>query len=377
MPLCEIAAFFLPHWHADPRTDLWHGKGWTQWELVKAAKPRYEGHRQPVVPAWGYPEDSDTHELAREIDLAATHGVSSFLFHWYYFEDGPFLNASLDRGFLEAPNADSIKFGLMWDNRDYLNVHPASAAGTPQVLASGKISPDAFEKMSRLIVDKYFSHPGYLRVDGCPYFGIYDLVSFVESFGNPQAAFEALEALQLKAAAAGLPGLHIAGLLWRLKDKQRWAPYGGPAELIGALHLDSVSPASWLDHYEGTADTFPRGSYAKAAAANFHAWDQEARHWRTAYVPNITVGLDATPLCCPTDRFERRDYPWLPVLEGNTPAAFRSAAEHAKVFLSKPEAKVQMVTVSSWNDWTQGAALLPDGAHGQCYLEMIKRVFAR
>ena len=79
----------------------------------------------------------------------------------------------------------------------------------------------------------------------------------------------------------------------------------------------------------------------------------------------------------PTDRFEKRHYPWVPVLEGNTPAAFRSAAEHAKAFLAKPDAKIKMLTLTSWNDWTNGASLLPDKDHGQCYLEMIKRVFAR
>jgi hypothetical protein len=323
--------------------------------LVKGAKPRYEGHKQPVTPAWGFGDDSDSHYVAKEIDLASSHGVHSFLFHWYWLEDGPFLNAALDRGFLEAPNVDIMTFGLVWDNRDFVNVYPAALAGSPAVLASGKLSADGFEKMSRLIVDKYFSNSGYLRIEGCPYFGIYDLVGFVESFGGTEAALAALEGLQLKAALAGLPGLHINGVLWKLHDKARWAKYGGPAELVGALKLDSVSPGSWLDHYDGAADPFPRGQYAKAAAANFHAWDHDARHWRTPYVPNLTVGFDATPLCCPTDHFERRGHPWLAVLEGNTPAAFRSAAEHAKAFLLKPEAKVKLLTVSSWNDWNQGA----------------------
>src|SRR4051812_19673329 len=139
MSLCEIAAYFLPHWHPDPRNDAWHGKGWTQWDLVKAAKPRYEGHRQPIVPGWGYPNDADPHEMSREIDLAASHGVTSFLFHWYYFEDGPFLNDALDHGFLHAPNADSLPFGIMWDNRDYVNAYPAMLSSAPPVLAPGKI----------------------------------------------------------------------------------------------------------------------------------------------------------------------------------------------------------------------------------------------
>jgi hypothetical protein len=204
----EVAAYYLPHWHADPRNDAWHGKGWTEWDLVKTAAPRYEGHRQPVAPAWGCVDDSDPRTFTREIDAAASHGITSFLFHFYHFEDGPFLNTALDHAFLHAPNVDRMKFGLMWDNRDWTNTHPARAtdAGAPAVLASGKVSAEAFEKISRLLVERYFSHPGYLRVDGCPYFSIADLRLFVESMGGVAQAREALENLQLKAASAGIPG---------------------------------------------------------------------------------------------------------------------------------------------------------------------------
>jgi len=347
--------------------------------LVRAAAPRYEGHRQPVAPAWGHVDDSDPRTFTREIDAAASHGITSFLFHFYHFEDGPFLNAALDNGLLHAPNLDRIKFGLMWDNRDWINTHPARAcdAASPAVLASGKISSAAFEKMSRLLVERYFPHPGYLRVDGCPYFSITDLRMFVESMGGVTQAREALESLQLKAASAGIPGLHLNGVLLHLHDKARWQNFGGPLELIAALGLDSVTPLNWMDHYELSTEAFPRASYAKAASANFHFWDHEAKKWPVPYIPNITVGFDATPLCCATDRFERRGYPFVPVLEGNTPAAVRGAFEHAKLYFTKPDAKIKILTITAWNDWTQGAYLLPDPAHGQCYLETLKRVFAR
>ncbi|HUO08274.1 MAG TPA: glycoside hydrolase family 99-like domain-containing protein [Phycisphaerae bacterium] len=378
MPV-EVAAYYLPHWHSDPRNDAWHGKGWTEWDLVKAATPRYEGHRQPLVPAWGHADDADPRTFTREIDAAATHGVTSFLFHFYYFEDGPFLQAALDDGFLHAPNVDRIRFGLMWDNRHWMNTHPARAmdAANPMTLASGKLSPQTFEKMSRLLVDRYFTHPGYLRLENCPYFSIADLVLFVESMGGVEQAREALEGLQLKAAAAGIDGLHLNGVLWQLHDKSRWQPYGGPVELVGALGLDSVTPLSWLDHYDLAADAFPRASYAKAAAANFQFWDNASRKWPAPYVPNITIGFDPTPHCCCTDRFERHAYPFQPVLEGNTPAAVRGAFDHAKLFFSRPDAPIKFLTITAWNDWANGAYLLPDAAHGQCYLEMLKRVIGR
>ena len=377
--IAEIAAYYLPHWHADARQDAWHGKGWTEWDLVKSAAPKYEGHRQPLVPAWGHMDDSDPRTFTREIDAAASHGVTSFLFHFYWFEDGPFLNVALDQGFLLAPNLDRIRFGLLWDNRDWVNRCPVRLSDTtgPAVLASGKLSAASFEKLSRLLVEKYFSNASYLQLDGCPYFSIADLVSFVDSMGGVEQAREALEGLQLKAASAGIAGLHLNGVLLHLNDRARWERFGGPVELAAGLGLDSVTPFNWTEHYDLSADTFPRGSYAKAAAANFHFWDQEARRWPTPYIPNITVGFDPTPHCCSTDRFERRGYPYLPVLEGNTPAAVRGAFDHAKLYFSKGGAPIKMLTLSSWNDWSNGAYLLPDAVHGQCYLEMLKKVLAR
>ena len=65
---------------------------------MKAARPRYPGHRQPNVPAWGYFDEADPAYAAREIDLAADHGITSFLFDWYWYEDGPFLRTRWRRG---------------------------------------------------------------------------------------------------------------------------------------------------------------------------------------------------------------------------------------------------------------------------------------
>lgn len=53
----QVAVYYFPNYHADRRNEEWHGKGWTEWELVKAAKPRFDGHQQPKVPLWGYEDE--------------------------------------------------------------------------------------------------------------------------------------------------------------------------------------------------------------------------------------------------------------------------------------------------------------------------------
>ena len=45
-----VACYYFPNYHIDPRNETDHGPGWTEWELVKRAEPRFAGHRQPLVP---------------------------------------------------------------------------------------------------------------------------------------------------------------------------------------------------------------------------------------------------------------------------------------------------------------------------------------
>ncbi len=87
----ELAAYYFPNYHCDERNAVVHGKGWSEWELVKAARSRFPGHRQPKKPLWGCEDEADPTVMARKIDAAADYGIGVFLFDWYCYEDGTFL----------------------------------------------------------------------------------------------------------------------------------------------------------------------------------------------------------------------------------------------------------------------------------------------
>lgn len=44
----QVGVYYFPNYHVDSRNEAAHGKGWTEWELVKLARPRFPGHRQPL-----------------------------------------------------------------------------------------------------------------------------------------------------------------------------------------------------------------------------------------------------------------------------------------------------------------------------------------
>ena len=83
-----------------------------------------------------------------------------------------------------------------------------------------------------------------------------------------------------------------------------------------------------------------------------------------AYWPHVSIGWDNNP------RFNS----FRPgVLRGNTPAEFGRALEKAKALAERTGAP--MVTINSWNEWTEMRYLLPDDVNGYGYLDEVKRVF--
>jgi hypothetical protein len=75
-----VASYYFGNYHpGDPRNTRMKGATWSEWELVKAAKPRFPGHQQPKVPLWGYLDESDAKVMARKIAAAADHGIDAFM----------------------------------------------------------------------------------------------------------------------------------------------------------------------------------------------------------------------------------------------------------------------------------------------------------
>jgi hypothetical protein len=160
-----VAAYYFANFHPnDPRNEIVKGKGWSEWELVKEAKPRFPGEHQPNVPLWGYGDESDPKVMAQKIDAAADHGINVFIFDWYYYNDGPFLDSPLDKGFLKASNNNRIKFALMWANHNWSDIHPYTTGTPKNILYPGKVTPATFERICDHVIKDYFLRPTVSRI---------------------------------------------------------------------------------------------------------------------------------------------------------------------------------------------------------------------
>lgn len=368
-----VASYYFPNYHPnDVRNEKNKGKGWAEWELVKTAKPRFPGHQQPNLPLWGFTDESDPQEMARKIDAAANHGVDAFIFDWYYYDDGPFLQRCLNDGFLKAGNVSRLKFGLMWANHDWIELHPYHRGAPRSVLYPGKVTPAGFGRICDHVIRDYFVHPSYWRIDGRPYFSFYDLTRLLESFGSVPATRTALDEFRAKARAAGLPGLHLNAVVWGNTILPSEKKIADPARLVRDLGLDSVTSYVWIHHVVlPTMQT----DYDLVRDRYFAYWDKAQGMFGIPYYPNVTMGWDSSPRAKQEDEFGNFGYPFMHTIGGNTPERFKTALAMTKERILKQPVGSRILNINCWNEWTEGSYLEPDTRHGMKYLEAVRDVF--
>lgn len=369
----QVGVYYFPNYHVDPLNEKAHGPGWTEWELLRQARPRWKEHQQPKEPLWGYEDEALPSVMARKIDHAANHGITHFIFDWYWYEGGPFLERCLNEGYLKAPNRGRIKFCLMWANHDWVDIHPAKLGPQPPLQFPGAVSATVFDRMTDHLVKDYFTHPDHWRVDGKPYFSIYELFKLVEGLGGVQETRKALDRLRAKCRDAGLPGLHLNAVLWGVKILPGEKSVSNPREMLGSLGFDSTTSYVWIHHVP--LKRFPVTPYDEVAEA-------AARHWLTAgsetglpYHPNATMGWDSSPRTVQTDGFVDHGYPFMATMGGNTPAAFEKALRRMRSFLDSRPEQPKICNINAWNEWTEGSYLEPDKRNGLGYLEAVRKVF--
>ena len=374
--LITVASYYFGQYHPnDPRNLKTRGKPWDEWELVKAAKPRFPGHQQPKVPLWGYQDESDPQVMAQKIAAAADHGIDAFIFDWYYYEDGPFLDRPIDEGFLKATNNSRIKFAFMWANHDWQeNLFPYTKGAPKPILYPGKVSAAAFEKICDHVIKDYFSHPSYWKIDGKPYFSFYDLTRLLDNFGSVEATRAGLDKFRAKAQAAGLPDLHLNAVAWEQPILPGKKVPANSAKLVRDLGFDSVTSYVWVHHV-----SLPKQQtdYNEVRDGYFKYWDKADGMFNVPYFPNVSMGWDPSPRCDQSDTLDNSGYPFTHTIGDNTPANFRTALEMTKKRLLANPNGPRILNINCWNEWTEGSYLEPDTVNGMKYLEAVRAVFGK
>lgn len=370
----EVVSYYFGNYHLDKRNEERLGKGWSEWTLVKEATPRFEGHQQPKVPLWGYTDEANPKDMVQKIDAAAEYGVDVFLFDWYYYDDGPFLERTIDEGFLKAENCEKIKFALMWANHDWVEIFPKYKDVPSELIYPGRVSPETFDKICDLVIEKYFKQPNYWKIDGKPYFSIYELTKFAENFGSFEATKDAIERFRKKTQAAGFPDLHLNAVYWGRPNIPGEATLTDPVKIIEGLGFDTVTSYVWIHHVPlnelETDFNWVRDEYMKH-------WDNARSSFSIPYIPNASVGWDSSPRTCQDEPYGNWGYPFTNTISNNTPENFKKALEIIKERILADPSCPRIMNINCWNEWTEGSYLEPDTVNGYGYLEAVRDVFGK
>jgi len=361
----HVAAYIWPSYHDDPRSRLFWPKGLGEWQSVYSAEPKFPGHMEPRIPVWGPVNEADPYVMSMEIDAAADHGVDTFIYDWYWYDNRPFLESCLNDGFLKARNNQRMQFYLMWANHDastLWNKEISDLGNT--VVWEGKVNRDQFLFVIERLTRKYFTHPLYYRIGGKPVFMIYDLGNLISGLGGVEETKAAMQEAQGVARKAGLPGIHFQLTYWNAGQTVSTGVDGGNIPTTPAL-VEKLGFES-LTHYQFVHFTDPDREYADILEDAVKEWHRIIKEYEIPYYPHVSIGWDNNP------RFKS----FRPgIVRNNTPEAFKKALIEVKAFAE--ETGRDLITVNSWNEWTETSCLQPDRTYGYGYLEAIRDVFGK
>lgn len=362
----DVAAYIWPAYTGDEkRTRLFWPEGMGEWQSVKSAVKKHPGHSWPRKPLWGYVNEADPYVMAMEIEAAIDHGVNVFIYDWYWYDRRPFLENCLNDGFLKAPNCNKMKFYLMWANHDAMQLwDKRNSHDLDTVVWQGSVDEATFKQLARRNIEKYFKLPNYYCIDGKPVFMIYDVPNFVKGLGGVANARKCVDWFREEAVRAGLPGLHLQFAMWDEKltnisgvDGQRNIPASAFCEVLG---FDSAT------HYQFVHFTDVNRSYLEILPDVQREWEKLEKNFDFPYFPHVSVGWDNNP------RFQD----WLDCeMKDTTPENIEKALRMARDYVDRHPDQPPLVTINSWNEWTETSYLEPDDVNGYGYLQAIDRVF--
>jgi hypothetical protein len=131
-------------------------------------------------------------------------------------------------------------------------------------------------------------------------------------------------------------------------------------DIVSTLGFDSMS------HYQFVHFTNIDRDYNEIMVDVVKEWERLDKEFNIPYFPHVSIGWDNNP------RYKE----FRPgIVKNNTPENFLRALEQAKSFADNHTNQPPLITINSWNEWTETSYLEPDDLNGYGYLDAVKKVF--
>lgn len=338
----QLVAFYLPQFHPFPENDEWWGKGFTEWTNVTKAEPLFVGHYQPHLPTDLGFYDLRVPEILREqVELAKSHGIDAFCYHFYWFSGKRLMERPIDA--MLADKSIDMPFCLCWANENWTRRWDASEHEI--LIAQRYLADDPVNCIKAM--EPYLRDPRYLLQDGRR------LIIVYRPQHLPNAA-EWMEAWRNYARDSGLGELYLVCALTHENWEYRKYGFDGGVEFpphnIGNQRTAEVSNLGFLTRFAGACVDYKavaefyltrdKGEESNVFRTVYPSWDNTARRKERALVT-----LNGDP--------QNYEY-WLSQAIDKTESEF-------------PDQQ-RLVFINAWNEWAEGCHLEPDRRYGHGFL---------
>ncbi len=375
--LTKVIAMYFTQLHTIPENDEWWGKGFTDWDKVKGAKPQFEGHYQPRDPFDGYYDQSQIDTLHKQINLAKKYGVYGFC-HYHYWFDGTQLletptNLMLDNKELDFP------FCLSWANETWSRRWD----GKNHHILIKQTHPPEQEKWEQHFnyLIKAWTDDRAIKVDGKPIFIIY----------RPHKIHQIEKMLNFwreKAIECGLKGIYFIvqkqhefpsqDCLMSFDAVFQFQPFEaiyaptsdkknfGYSEMVKAFRRmpEFIQTALQKIRYE-LEDKILREKLT------FHDYDEI---WKKIIKLRQEPGLTTYPGAFVDWDNSARYKDRATIFKEATPERFEYWLSELVKTMPDRQLPEDFIFINAWNEWSEAAYLEPDTRNEYKYLEALNRV---
>lgn len=317
-----VGAYYYPGWNTYDR--------WSVLDDFPERRPVLGYYRE------GEPEVADWH-----IKWALDHGISYFIYDWYWTKGVRHLEHALHEGLFNSKYGDKFKFCLLWANHN------------PEGTSSAKDCED----VTRYWIENYFKRPNYLKISGKNVVVIFSTYRLTKDMGS-EAVKASFDKMRRMCEDAGVGGLYIVGCSYPGADRIKPLLAEGYDALSGYNYPSAGYRGQKLSPYEWMVDAYKEW------------WGQIADASTVPYIPVCEPGWDSRPWHGLSNL----------VRTGKTPDLWRKMLENAKEFVDDPQRKKpygkKLVFLEAWNEFGEGDYIEPHAEFGFDYLEAVRKVFA-
>lgn len=349
----KAIAIHLPQFHPIKENNEWWGNGFTEWTNVSKAKPFFDGHYQPHLPAdlGFYDLRLEEARIAQE-DLARANGIFGFCYYHYWFNGKRILETPLERKLKNIK--EDFPFMLCWANENWTRVWDG---GEKNILLEQKYShEDDLLHIRELI--RYFKDDRYIKSNGKPVFVIYRPNLFPD-------IKKTIAIWREEVKAAGFSDIYLG---YALGEKNQSLLGEGGFDFSYDFQPNFSNRPSSIKN-----NLFKR--YTTALLRKFK-WTIDNRYElfydyeqfvdlqiNTEFKSKVYPGI--TPMWDNTARRKKNYF----ALHNSTPQKYAKWLKHIILIYPWQKMPENYLFINAWNEWAEGNHLEPCQKWGKQYLE--------